>query len=191
MSSVTGSRSVDRRRSNASSPGVSWPYVKSSDGTWEYEWGGTVPGARDLTLSDVYAFPVTNGSPRGPLVIIPIDVWEADLKLSWCAAYWDPLNRRAKAIEVPLHVWQSHDEVIRMDAPELSALNLIDSVGAAEMAGCTPRSIANYLTRELMPLPVVRLGGSPAWPRPLLRHWLATRPGRRGRPLRSRLPEHS
>ena len=161
--------------------GLSWPYVRSAAGEWLYEWDGPVPGARDLMLRDVFGFEVVETAARGVAVVIPVDVWEDEPRLSWCAAYWDA--RAASAvIEVPLAAWDAHDEVVGMDAPELSARQLLDTEAVADLAGCSPRTVANYLARGLMPLPVARLGGSPVWPKPLIRHWLATRPGRPGRP---------
>jgi hypothetical protein len=48
----------------------------------------------------------------------------------------------------------------------------------------TPATITAYLARRRMPEPVTRIGNSPIWTRPVIHHWLATRPGQgvRSRP---------
>lgn len=176
---------IDRRAPRTSRTSilrVSWPYVRRDSGDWEYMWGGSVPGARDLTPQDVYGF--EQREQDGQLVVvIPAATWESDGALGWCGAYWDP-RRKCEEILVPLPAWFRRVETVGMDAPELSARRLLDTRQVAHMVGCSAPTISVYLSRGLMPLPVVRIGHSPAWARPQIQHWLEIRPGVRGRPAR-------
>ena len=156
---------------------LSWPYVRSVVGEWEYEWGGVVPGARDLRLSDRYSFPEEDLADGRQVLLLPLALWQADPALSWCAAYWDP-RARDEMIRVPKAAWDAHDEVVGMTAPELH--HLLDTAAVAKLLRCRPNTITVYLAKGLMPQPVYRFGGSPTWPEPLIRHWLETRPGKAG-----------
>ena len=174
---------MDRRRRGAAAPPLSWPYRRLEPGVWAYEWGGVVPGARDLTLRLVYAFaPMTDVRGR-PCLAVPLATYDADARLAWCAAYWDPRSSD-ETILVPVVAWDAHDESVGMDAPELAVTAVLDTTAVARLAGLSPRTVSVQLARGLIPPPVARLGGSPVWPRPLIEHWLQTRPGRPGRPPR-------
>ena len=94
---------------------LSWPYVRNSVGEWEYEWGGLVPGARDLRISDRFSFALEDGK-----VLVPAEVWQREPVLSWCAAYWDPRGPKEEVLRVPISAWIAHDEVVGMTAPEVS-----------------------------------------------------------------------
>jgi predicted DNA-binding transcriptional regulator AlpA len=161
---------------------LSWPYVRDAVGVWCYEWGPPVPGAQDLTALNAYGFAEVQ-TEKGPAIAVPTSVWNEDRDLNWCGIFWDQ-RQGGDTIFVPLASWQARDEVVSMYAPELSPRLLVDTDGVAKMAGRSSRTISNYLARGSMPAPVARLGGSPVWPKPLIRHWLETRPGKRGRPRR-------
>jgi hypothetical protein len=181
MSSMEGVR----RGREASDKAVSWPYVRGRDGVWHYSWGGVVPGARDCTLGDLYGYSPTEIDGR-LVVNVPVTAWIDDHRLAWTAAYADP-RENGPVIVVPLSAWKAHDQVVTMLAPELLATELLDTTAVARLYGVSPRVIANYLSRELLPGPVTHLGGSPVWPRPLIAHALEQRPGR-GRRRRPRGP---
>ena len=170
---------VDHVHTREEKADLSWPYVRSATGEWEYEWGGVVPGARDLRLSDRYSFPEEDLGAGRKQLLLPLRVWQADPALAWCAAYWEP-RARDEVIRVPKTAWEAHDEVTGMTAPELH--HLLDTAAVAQMVGCRPNTITVYLAKGHMPQPVFRFGGSPTWPEPLIRHWLETRPGKAGRP---------
>jgi hypothetical protein len=172
-----------RRRRQKRSAQVSWPYVRGTDGVWRYSWGYPVPGARDVTLGERYGFPVVVES-SGPVVRVPIRMFR-DPELSWVyGRYYDPWSK-APFVLVPLQVWQEHtSRVVGMDAPELDATRMLDTASVALRCGCGVRTISSYLARSMMPLPVVRIGGSPLWPEPVIARWQETRPGRGGRPRR-------
>jgi len=183
MSSMEPSSTFRRRDETP----LSWPYVRTADGTWAYVWGGVVPGARDCTIGDLYGLSPTVVDGR-EVVEVPVSLWVDDRRLSWVAAYRDPRDR-GDTIRVPLAAWRSHDEVVTLMAPELLAGELLDTTAVARLYGCSPRAISNYLTRELVPPPVARIGGSPVWTRPQIQQALAERPGRgRRRRLREGLP---
>lgn len=173
-----------RRAVATDGPGEYWPYVDDG-GVWVYEWGGRVPGARALLLGDLYEFPVAERA-RGLVMLVPLVLVESVAELGWCAAWWDPRQRGGTAdlvLEVPASAWESRaDEVVGMWAPELMADRMLDSEAVAKMAKMRARTVANYLARGRMPAPTIRLGGSPLWCRPVIMRWLATRPGRVGRP---------
>lgn len=159
---------------------LSWPYVRNSVGEWEYEWGGLVPGARDLRISDRFSFALENGK-----VLVPAEVWRREPVLSWCAAYWDPRGPKEDVLRVPIAAWIAHDEVVGMTAPELTFPHLLDTKAVADRLGTSTRTVAAYLARGFLPKPIGKIGGSPVWPEPLIRHYVETRPGKRGRPSRN------
>lgn len=180
LSSMELLKQAARQPSRTSTLPLSWPYIRRGADHWEYEWGGMVPGARDLTFQDAYHFPLVEG-PIGECIAVPVAVWDGEPALVWCGAYWDP-RARGDALLIPRGAWVRHSEILGMDAPELSARQLVGTDEVGRMAGCSARSIANYLARGLVPAPVVRVGHSPAWTRPQIRRWLEVRPGRPGRP---------
>ena len=45
----------------------------------------------------------------------------------------------------------------------------------ARAVGLTPDSLMEYVRRGVFPQPPVRLGRTPAWPRPLVQQWFADR----------------
>ena len=160
--------------------GTSWPYRRVA-GVWEYTWGGAVPGARDVGLQDLYGFEV-GSDDAGAYVLVPSVLAGSTPELAWCVTWWDHRSRPDK-IRVPQRAWDSHSKgVLGMSAPELMADRVLDTDGVAALAGMRPRTVANYLSRGLMPLPVLRVGGSPVWTAAVIERWLSERPGRPGRP---------
>jgi hypothetical protein len=154
-------------------------YRRDPDGVWRYDaTGAPVPGARDLTLAGVYDFPVRNRR-----VQVPVRVAESDPALSWCLE-----RARNGTIEVPLSRWTQQAELpIGIDAPELHPDRLMTIEQVAILAGLEEMSIRRYLVADrpgAIPEPPIRIGATPCWPRPIIEHWLATRP-RRGRPALS------
>jgi predicted DNA-binding transcriptional regulator AlpA len=80
-------------------------------------------------------------------------------------------ERRA---DIPVGLW----------APELTAGRLLGIADVARLAGVSPATVTAYLARRRMPSPVTRVGNSPVWSRPIIRQWLASRPGQGARTRR-------
>jgi predicted DNA-binding transcriptional regulator AlpA len=79
-------------------------------------------------------------------------------------------------IILPLDFWNNHGtEVVDIDAPELHPSAVLVIEDAARAVGLTPDSLMEYVRRGTFPQPPVRLGRTPAWPRPVVQQWLAKR----------------
>jgi hypothetical protein len=159
-------------------------YLRGADGVWRYAvTGRPVPGARDLTLSQFFDFPV-----RGRWRLIPRRVAASDPALAWCL---EKSRDDVEVIEVPEKEWMARaSAVVGIDAPELQPERLLTITHVAGLAGLAEMSIRRYIVpdRMSMPAPTVYVGATPCWVRPVIEHWLATRPGR-GRPDPGRGPE--
>jgi hypothetical protein len=81
-------------------------------------------------------------------------------------------------LRVPVGEWERRADVpFGLWAPELTAGRLLAIGDVARLATVTPATITAYLSRGRMPAAVTRLGGTPLWSRPIIRQWLAGRPG--------------
>jgi hypothetical protein len=155
-------------------------YVRDRRGTWRYAaTGRAVPGARDLTLRSLHRFPVQRGG-----VLVPVDLVRSEAELAWCLAWKHTLTTRlagghvATVLRVPLDEWDRRADIpFGLWAPELSAGRMLAPADVARLAGVTAATVTAYLSRNLMPPPVRRLGHTPVWSRPVIHQWLATRPG--------------
>jgi predicted DNA-binding transcriptional regulator AlpA len=178
-------RVVRRRRADplaaADLPAPAVPgYVRDGRGTWRYAaTGRAVPGARDLTLRSLYRFPVDRGR-----VAVPVELVRSEAELGWCLAWRHTLTTRLAGgrsitvVRVPVGEWERRADVpFGLWAPELTATRLLAIGDVARLAGVTPATVTAYLSRGRMPAPVARLGGTPLWSRPIIRQWLADRPG--------------
>lgn len=60
----------------------------------------------------------------------------------------------------------------------------VTTAGAAELLGVSPGTVASYAARGIMPAPSSCdcCGYGPTWSRAELLAWMATRPGKGGRP---------
>ena len=162
-------------------------YVRDRRGTWRYAaTGHAVPGARDLTLRSLYRFPVSGSS-----ILVPVKSVRTEPELVWCMAWKHTLTtalhngRMATVLRVPVGEWERRADIpIGLWAPELTASRLLGVADVAAIAGVTPATITAYLARRRMPPPVTRFANSPVWSRPVIHHWLATRPGQGARPGR-------
>jgi predicted DNA-binding transcriptional regulator AlpA len=174
-----------RRRADrdavADLPALNVPgYVRDRRGTWRYAaTGRAVPGARDLTLRSLHRFPVGQGQ-----VQVPVDLVRSEAELGWCMGWKHTLTtrlhgRRSLAVlRVPVGEWERRADVpFGLWAPELTASRLLGIGDVARLAGVSPATITAYLSRRRMPEPVMRLGNTPVWSRPVIRQWLAARPG--------------
>lgn len=178
-------RSPRRRRADpeaaADLPRPATPgYVRDRRGTWRYTaTGRAVPGARDLTLRSLHRFPTQRGS-----VLVPVERVRREAELGWCLAWKHTLTTRmldghsVTVIAVPAGEWERRADIpIGLWAPELTASRLLAIGDVGRLAGVSSPTITAYLARGRMPEPVMRLGHTPVWTRPVIAQWLAARPG--------------
>lgn len=142
-------------------------YERTSNGEWLYPWGDPVPGARDLTLGEVLRLGLMHDGS-----IISRDGLTDGLRE-------DPLvdHRPPPVDEVD---WEDHEtlgRVVGLDAPELHVRAMLTIADIADMTGVAPDTIAAYRYRGYLPEPQAVIGRTPVWSRPIIRHWLKTRPG--------------
>ena len=179
-----------RRRADAAAatdlPAMPTPgYMRDRRGTWRYSaTGRAVPGARDLTLRFLHRFPVNRTS-----VLVPVERVRTERELAWCMAWKHTLTTALQGgrvhtlLRIPVGEWDRRADIpIGLWAPELTATRLLGVADVARLAGVTPATITAYLARRRLPEPVIRIGNSPAWSRPVIHHWLVTRPGQGIRP---------
>ena len=140
-------------------------YERTRDGQWLYPWGEPVPDARDITVGDVLRLGLVDnddtsrdgladGLHEDALVDHADDETGADLRDE-----------------------DAYDRVVGLDAPELHVRAMVTISDIAEMVGVAPDTIAAYRYRGYLPEPQAVIGRTPVWSRPIIRHWLETRPG--------------
>lgn len=87
-------------------------FARDSRGVWRYgEDGQPVSGAQDMTLTNLFNFPME----QGVVSVLRGMAIENEI-LSWCLEYDTEVGA---TIEIPLPVWSTHDRVIGIWAPEL------------------------------------------------------------------------
>jgi hypothetical protein len=139
-------------------------YRRHDDGTWHYAWGEEVPRARDLTVAGALGIAL---SPEGTL---PPSLSQEELTrvAALCG------------VDEPLLVHRADGRrqlIIGMDAPELNALTMLTVADIGDLADVSKATIDSYRYRGYLPEPQVVKGRTPLWSRPVVRRWLATRPG--------------
>ncbi len=140
-------------------------YERTSDGQWLYPWGDPVPGAQDLTVGDVLRLGlVHDGSDTSR------DVLADGLR-------GDALIDLVEDDDVDWDTHESFDRVVGLDAPELHVRAMLTIADIAEMIDVAPDTVAAYRYRGYLPEPQAVIGRTPVWARPIIRHWLETRPG--------------
>lgn len=140
-------------------------YERTRDGQWLYPWGEPVPDARDVTVGDVLRLGLVDRSDttRNGLA--------ASLRMDTLVDH---------DTEDPTVAWdspESLDRVVGLDAPELHVRAMVTISDIAEMVGVASDTIAAYRYRGYLPEPQAVIGRTPVWSRPVIRHWLETRPG--------------
>ena len=168
-------------------------YERGEDGAWRYAGSrDLVPGAQDMTLSSLYNLPITRDGAGRAHVIVPASLARNEPDLAWCldaatGPARDPGHLRGDdrdpnipvdALLVPLGVWEEHDRVVGLWAPELHPDAILDVHGVARLLGVSDQTVRAYVSRRLLPDPCGHLMGSPWWTRPVITRWQATRPGR-------------
>lgn len=142
------------------------------DGVWRYPWGDEVPGARDLTLGDLIRI-------DGQLDCVESarsfrSLTEAEHR--WLAgdpSLSDQVLIRRRAGYRP----HAGDLIIGLLAPELHPQTMLTVGDIARAADVSKATIDSYRYRGYLPNPQATSGRTPLWARPIVRHWLATRPG--------------
>jgi hypothetical protein len=144
------------------------------DGVWRYPWGEEVAGATDLTLGDLMRIDIDSQCDCVEAVRTFRPITDAERR--WLAG--DPsagdevLIRRR-----PGYRPHAGDLIIGLLAPELHPMAMLTVGEIAEAAGVSKATIDSYRYRGYLPDPQAARGRTPLWARPIVRHWLATRPG--------------
>ncbi len=162
-------------------------YKRDGRGRWRYiATGLPVPGARDITLASLYSFPVADD-----VMLVPVSLARSADELAWCRRVevgerTVVLDGRAQQVlEVPITEWSARCHApLGLVAPELAPERLLDLQAVASLAGISYRTAVSYFCRRgevppayRFPEPVARLAGTPVWSDPVVRAWLAARPG--------------
>jgi predicted DNA-binding transcriptional regulator AlpA len=162
-------------------------YKRDRSGRWRYETTGLpVPGACDLTLATLFNFPADDD-----MVFVPVDLAHTRDELAWCtkvevgerALVFE--GRAQHVFEIPLAEWAARCHApLGLNAPELAPENLLDMRAVARLVGVSKATVARYFhdrnrtaSGHCFPEPVARFGGVPVWSAPVIRFWLASRPG--------------
>lgn len=141
-------------------------YERTRDGRWLYPWGAPVPGARDVTLRDVLRLGLARPGE---------DTTAAGLEE---ALRHDPLvDLHAQDAIVDLEDDATLDRVVGMDAPELHVRSMMTISDIAALIGVATDTVAAYRYRGYLPEPQAIIARTPVWSRPVVQHWLDTRPG--------------
>lgn len=137
-------------------------YHRTSDGQWRYPWGEPVPDAEDLTVRDVLQLGLAHDG--------------SDMSRTHVAEglQRDGLVDRKDDDLCPR---EDLDEIVGMSAPELHVRSMLTITDIAEMIDVEPDTVAAYRHRGYLPEPQAKIGRTPVWSRPIIRHWLDTRPG--------------
>jgi len=156
-------------------------YWRDRDGVWRYaDSRDAVPGARDLRLRDLFDPPLhmitgDDGEER-PTRLVP-RAWARRAPghpLTWVYDFATLGGR--DDIAVPAAAWDERaGTVVAMTAPELHPHNLQGVEAVAELLAVTASTVRAYLARGQMPEPVVRVGRTPVWSRPVIERWLPAR----------------
>lgn len=83
----------------------------------------------------------------------------------------------ALRLGLPVGGGDRHDRVIGMSAPELDVRAMLTTADIADLMGVAPDTVAAYRHRGYLPEPQATVGRTPVWSRPVMDHWIKTRPG--------------
>ncbi len=142
------------------------------DGVWRYQWGAEVPGATDLTFGDVLAIDSQCVCVETVLAFRPLTPAER----RWLAGE-SALSEQVLVRRRPGYQPHAGDLIIGLLAPELHPLTMLTVGQIADAAEVSKATIDSYRYRGYLPEPQATRGRTPLWARPIVRHWLATRPG--------------
>jgi predicted DNA-binding transcriptional regulator AlpA len=165
-------------------------YCRDAQGIWTYSLTGLrVPGAKDITLEDrVPAVEVGHAAHGAVWVSRPLALTEPRMLELLTSLEHPPASfslphlieglpsNTPSVIVLPTQFWTRHrHEVIDLDAPELHPGAVLTIEQTATTIGVTPESLMEYVRRGSFPQPPVRLGRTPAWPRPIVDQWATQR----------------
>ena len=142
------------------------------DGIWRYPWGDAVPGATDLTLGDLIRIDSRCDCAEAVRTFRPLSEAERGW-LSGDASMVDQVMFRRR----PGYRPHAGDLIISLMAPELHPMAMLTVGDIAEAADVSKATIDSYRYRGYLPEPQAARGRTPLWARPIVIHWLATRPG--------------
>ena len=142
------------------------------DGVWRYPWGDEVAGAIDLTLGDLIRIDDQADCAEAVRTFRPL----SDAELRWLRGE-TPVSDDVMVRRRPGYRPHAGDLIIGLLAPELHPLTMLTVGEIAEAAGVSKATIDSYRYRGCLPEPQSARGRTPLWARPIVRHWLATRPG--------------
>lgn len=141
-------------------------YRRTRDGRWLYPWGEPVPGATDLTVGDLLRLGLAKGRNGTAVQDLPDHLRT------------DPLvDHDAESLAASEDAGALADRVVGLSAPELHVRAMVTISDIAEMVDVAPDTIAAYRYRGYLPDPQAIIGRTPVWSRPVIQHWLETRPG--------------
>ncbi len=144
------------------------------DGVWRYPWGEEVAGATDLTLGDLIRIDIDSQCDCAAAVSAFRPLTDAERRwLSGDPSVGDEVLIRRR----PGYRPHAGDLIIGLLAPELHPLAMLTVGEIAEAAEVSKATIDSYRYRGYLPEPQAACGRTPLWARPIVRHWLATRPG--------------
>lgn len=146
-------------------------YVRDADG-WHYPWGEPVAAATDLTLADLMAIDDDVQCAEKLGAMRPLTPPERRWLAGESSAIDQVLLRRR-----PGHRPNAGDLIVGMMATELHALTMMTVSDIAEVAGVSKATVDSYRYRGYLPAPQIIRGRTPLWARPIVHHWLRTRPG--------------
>lgn len=137
-------------------------YERLADGRWVYPWGEEVPGAQDITVRDVLALGLVDGASNA-------------------GGGTPPQRARADRLAGEGAIDGAgappEEQVVGMWAPELHVRAMVTVADIAEMLGVARDTVAAYRYRGYLPEPQAVVGRTPVWSRPIVRHWMESRPG--------------
>lgn len=146
-------------------------YVRGPEGVWCYPWGAPVAGGRDLTLADLIAI-----EPGAEL----FELIERYRPLSPEERRWlrgERVSQDGLVVRVRRGSPYVGDLVVGLQAPELHPYALLTVGDIASEAGVSKATVDSYRYRGYLPQPQVMRGRTPLWARPIVAHWISTRPG--------------
>ena len=139
---------------------------------WRYPWGDEVAGAVDLTLGDLIRIDNQADCAEAVRTFRPL----SDAERSWLRGE-TPMNDDVMVRRRPGYRPHAGDLIIGLLAPELHPLTMLTVGDIAEAAEVSKATIDSCRYRGCLPEPQAARGRTPLWARPIVRHWLATRPG--------------
>lgn len=133
---------------------------------WRYSWGDAVPGGTDLTVRMVMQLGTpglrVEGLTRAEVIARILEDAVADC----------PPGTELHSVDDTVA-----GVVVGILAPELHVRAMMTIADIADVASVTADTISAYKYRGYLPLPQMTIARTPLWARPIVRRWMASRPG--------------